>query len=305
MDSIDRAIISSVFENCRISYEALARQVKLSPNAVKNRVHNLIEDGVLSQFLVVFNPKVIGAESFQAIVTTNGTESQRDFVNTIGSHPAIGHISTLATVKGGAYLVWGEFTSIDMLHEIRTYLRNLEEVVDLEIYVVLSEYKEPLEELGKLHLRVLRALRTNPLMQISEISQQIGLSPKTVRRALREITDSQRVRFIARPDFAAGSLVNLHIRIEWDETLITLEKLKKWIHSEFPLEFWSPWASATSSLMYAEFVVESLQEAECISNTIRESEFVKSSTTLVAYSSGKFPYPSQTLLNELLDTEEE
>lgn len=302
LDSIDRTIIASVFENCRISYEALARKVDLSSNAVKNRVHNLINQGVFAQFLIAYNPRVIGAESFQAIVITNGTESQKRFVDILGSHTGIGHISTLATVRGGAYLVWGEFTSIEMLHEIRTYIRNLEEVQDLELYVVLTNFEEPLNELGRLHHRVLRVLRKDPLMQISEISQKVNLSPKTVSRALREITESQRIRFLARPDLAAGSLVNLHIRIEWDDNLISLEKLIEWLRSEFTLEFWSPWPSATDSLMYAEFVVESLQEAETISNKIREAEFVISSTTLVAYSSGKFPFPSQIKLNELLDS---
>jgi len=41
---------------------------------VKNRVHNLIDSGVLSQFLIAYAPSTIGADSYQAVVLTNGTE---------------------------------------------------------------------------------------------------------------------------------------------------------------------------------------------------------------------------------------
>ena len=106
LDAIDRTILQMAYANCRISYEALARIVNLTPNAVKNRVHNLIESRVLSQFLIAYAPGAIDAESYQAIVLTNGTENSKDFVQILGANPLVGHISTIATVRGGAYLLW-------------------------------------------------------------------------------------------------------------------------------------------------------------------------------------------------------
>jgi DNA-binding Lrp family transcriptional regulator len=138
-------------------------------------------------------------------------------------------------------------------------------------------------------------------MQTSEIAQKTNLSPKTVRRALREITEGGKVKFIARPDLAAGSLVNIHIRMQWNEKKISLQELITWLYDRYPVEFWSPFPSATEPMMIAEFVVKDLQEAERISSELHEAEFMESSTTMVAFSSGKFPYLSQIKLNELLD----
>ncbi|TFG94831.1 Lrp/AsnC family transcriptional regulator [Candidatus Thorarchaeota archaeon] len=301
MDAIDRTIIQMAYANCRISYEALARIVKLTPNAVKNRVHNLIENRVLSQFLITYAAGAIDAESFQAIVLTKGIENPDDFVEVMGANPMIGHISTIATVKGGAYLLWGEFIGTEMLHEVSTFLRNLDEVEDVDLYVVLSDQESLTGEFSNLHIKVLQVLRDNPLMQTSEIAQKTNISPKTVRRALREITEGGKVKFIGRPDLAAGSLVNIHIRIHWDEKKISLEKLLKWLNEKYPIEFWSPFASATEPMMIAEFVVKDLQEAERISSKLRQVDFIDSSTTMVAFSSAKFSYPSQIKLNELLD----
>ena len=301
LDAIDRTIIQMAYANCRISYEALARIVNLTPNAVKNRVHNLIENRVLSQFLIAYAPGAIDAESYQAIVLTNGSEIPTNFVKTMGVNPLIGHISTIATVKGGAYLLWGEFIGTEMLHEVSTFLRNLDEVEDVDLYVVLTDQESLIGEFSNLHIKVLQVLQDNPLMQISEIAQKTNLSPKTVRRALREITEGGKVKFIGRPDLAAGSLVNIHIRMYWNEKKISLEKLLKWLNEKYPIEFWSPFASATEPMMIAEFVVEDLQEAERISSELRQTDFIESSTTLVAFSSAKFSYLSQIRLNELLD----
>ncbi len=301
MDAIDRTIILALYENCRISYEALAQKVKLTPNAVKNRVHNLIAKGVLTHFLIVFNPSEIDAESFQAIVLTDGSEDPSKFVSTLGLSPMIGHANTLATVQGGAYLVWGEFIGTEMLHEVSTFLRNLDKVHDVDLYVVLAPKREPKGEFSKLHLRVLKGLQSNPLMQTSEIAQLTGISAKTVRRALKEIAAEGKVSFRGRADLAAGSLVNIHIRIEWDEKTISLEKLVKWLNTKYPVAFWFPFPSATEPMMIAEFVVEDLQEAERISSELSATDFVKSSTTMVAFSSGKFSYLSEIKLSEILD----
>jgi DNA-binding Lrp family transcriptional regulator len=301
LDAIDRTIIHMAYANCRISYEALARIVNLTPNAVKNRVHNLIDSGVLSQFLIAYAPGVIDAESFQAIVLTNGTENSKDFVEMMGANPMIGHISTIATVHGGAYLLWGEFIGTEMVHEVSTFLRSLDEVEDVDLYVVLGDQEILTGEFTNLHLKVLRVLRDNPLMHTSEIAQKTNLSPKTVRRALREITEGGKVKFIGRPDLAAGSLVNIHIRMHWNEKKISLQELKSWLYDKYPVEFWSPFASATEPMMIAEFVVKDLQEAERISSELYEAEFIESRTVMVAFSSGKFSYLSQTKLDEFLD----
>jgi DNA-binding Lrp family transcriptional regulator len=305
LDAIDRTLIQMAYANCRISYEALARIVKLTPNAVKNRVHNLIDSGVLSQFLIAFAPGAIDADSYQAVVLTTGTENSAEFVKVMGASPLIGHISSLATVKGGAYLLWGEFIGTEMLHEVSTFLRNLEEVEDVDLYVVLTDQEHLTGEFSNLHLRVLQVLRENPLMQTSEIAQKTNISPKTVRRALREIREGGKVKFIARPDLAAGDLVNIHIRMHWNEKKISLQELLNWLNEKYPIEFWSPFASATQPMMIAEFVVNDLQEAERISSEIHQTDFINSSTTMVAFTSGKFPYLSQIKLNELLDQVED
>ncbi|MFW9890520.1 MAG: winged helix-turn-helix transcriptional regulator [Candidatus Thorarchaeota archaeon] len=306
MDQHDRTIFAKLCANCRVSYETLARETGLSPNAVKNRLNNLIENGLVSQFKVILNHKMMDADTFQGVVITDGTERIEDFVDSIGESPLVGHISTVASVNGGAYLVWGQYSKIEMLSELGGFLRSLKEVEDVELHPLrrLNPSDGPVKiRFPKLHRRVLRVLVNNPQMQMSDIAQETGLSPKTVRRALREINEDGFVKFVVRPDLAAGGLVNLNIRILWDEKMCSIEDLVKWLKEEYPIEFWDPWVSALEPVVFAEFMVGDLHDAELISKRVREFPCVKSSTTLVSYSSTKFPYLAEIRLREMVEAE--
>lgn len=69
-------------------------------------------------------------------------------------------------MKGGAYLLWREFIGTEMLHKVNTFLRNLEEVASVDLYVVLSNHETLTGEFSHLHLKVLRVLQSNPLMRL-------------------------------------------------------------------------------------------------------------------------------------------
>jgi hypothetical protein len=108
------------------------------------------------------------------------------------------------------------------------------------------------------------------------------------------------IRFTARPDMAAGKLVNFYVRFEWDEDETSLEDVVYWLQEEYALELWDPTVSATDPIIFAEFVVENLHEAEEIARHIRSQPFVKSTSTLVSYSNQKFSYFAESMLNDMI-----
>ncbi|MCK6432517.1 MAG: Lrp/AsnC family transcriptional regulator [Burkholderiaceae bacterium] len=60
LDAIDRAILSALQENGRLSNVQLAERVHLSPSACLRRVKQLEEDGVIAQYVALLNAKVLG-----------------------------------------------------------------------------------------------------------------------------------------------------------------------------------------------------------------------------------------------------
>ncbi|MFW9787731.1 MAG: Lrp/AsnC family transcriptional regulator [Candidatus Thorarchaeota archaeon] len=299
MDLIDKTIMIEIATNCRISYRDLSRKIGLSSNAVKNRVQALLDSGAISRFAISLSAAMINAEHFIALVITDGTEDIDQYLGKMGESPMVGHISLLASADGGAYLLWGQYIGSSMLSELRTFLHNPPEVRDVEVRTILWKHGQKMK-LTKLHFRILAVLQKNPRALINDIAADTNLAPKTVRRAIRELMEGGGIHFSARPDTAAGHFVNFYVRFEWNEDETTLEDIVKWLQDKFSLELWDPTVSATDAIIYAEFVVDDLHQAEAIARHIRCKPFVKSTTTLVSYSNLKFPYFAESKLDEMI-----
>ena len=60
LDSIDRAILTELQREGRLSNQDLAQRVHLSPSACLRRVKALEDNGVISQYVALVNPKAVG-----------------------------------------------------------------------------------------------------------------------------------------------------------------------------------------------------------------------------------------------------
>ena len=208
LDEIDIAILREMNTNCRASYRALAQKTGLSPNAVKHRLAKLVDDGVIARFAIKLSVEMAGFDCFLAFVLTDGTEKISDFTSIIGEMPMVYHVSALACLSGGAYLLAGEYSGPVMLAELGAFLRGLEQVQSVELHTMLTTdlHAGHKTEFSKSQLKVLRCLIQDPRMKISEISQMAGLTPKTVRRSLKELIESGGVHFSSSFDMAAGGI---------------------------------------------------------------------------------------------------
>ncbi len=59
-DAIDRAILTQLQQNGKLSNVELAQRVHLSPSACLRRVKQLEESGVIAQYAALLNPKAVG-----------------------------------------------------------------------------------------------------------------------------------------------------------------------------------------------------------------------------------------------------
>lgn len=60
LDAIDRAILSELQNDGRLSNVELAQRVHLSPSACLRRVKQLEESGVIAGYVALLNPKLVG-----------------------------------------------------------------------------------------------------------------------------------------------------------------------------------------------------------------------------------------------------
>jgi DNA-binding Lrp family transcriptional regulator len=75
LDAIDRAILTELQADGRLSNVELAQRVNLSPSACLRRVKQLEDSGVIAQYVALLNPKLVGQHGVSFTIINLATMS--------------------------------------------------------------------------------------------------------------------------------------------------------------------------------------------------------------------------------------
>ena len=92
LDSIDRAILTELQTEGRLSNLELAQRVHLSPSACLRRVKALEESGVIAQYVALVNPRAVGKHGISYTIInldSMGTPQLEAFEQAVRDHPEI------------------------------------------------------------------------------------------------------------------------------------------------------------------------------------------------------------------------
>lgn len=89
LDDSDYRILQILAENSRVSYAEIGRQISLSQSAAKERVQNLLDNGVIKQFSVVVDYEKLGYPLKVVISLKFKNDEFRRFIDDIHQFPEI------------------------------------------------------------------------------------------------------------------------------------------------------------------------------------------------------------------------
>lgn len=94
LDKTDCKILYELDKNARASYASIAKQVRLSKQAVQKRVERLVSSGIISHFITVINMANFGVMPTQVYLTLRRSSEERKkaFVAYLLQHPSIPQI---------------------------------------------------------------------------------------------------------------------------------------------------------------------------------------------------------------------
>ena len=280
----------------------MADKLGITATAVKKRVMKLLERGVIDCFMTTLNFKMIDSDLLFALVQTDGSEFEEDFIEELGSQPFVVQVSPIVCGTGGLYAVFAVTSGLSGLSDFGTFIRTLNLVKNSDIHVLLYPGGKKVT-LTKTQLRVLKFLVDNPRMSIVEIAEQSGMTARRIRRTIDELQEGEGVLFSVLWNLGIGGLTEVLLQIEWDEKTTNHETVIDWLKKNYPLEYWSPFISAAFPVIFARFVVEKLETIELIAREVKRQPFVKSLSTLVFYSNYLFDWPGVTELRRLFESE--
>jgi len=317
LDLLDKQIILALNANCRISYQALACELGLSVNAVKKRINKLIETGVIIEFYAYLSLAMSGGEILLGIITLEASASGQKVLDSIS---AAHHVFAGSVLSDGRLLLFAEYRGALELDELGRFLHGLEGVTQIEVHTLLYE-KGGECELTKTDLKVLKVIKNNARMPITQIAENTELTPKRIRAVLKKLmgetgsapeyfteptsfgdarTTRQCVHFRILWNLNAAGSTTFIIRIDWNVEKGTRGDLIDWLQNEYPNEFWYALTSASTPTLFCVFVVEHFRDAEPLTQEISNGPLVASVDILFGYPTKTFDNPRAVLLNQLI-----
>jgi DNA-binding Lrp family transcriptional regulator len=250
MDNIDFGLCMMLVVNSRIPYRELAEIFKMSTNSIHKRIKSMVDLGVIQNFntkLSMLNfPNAVHAILFGR---TN-KEHKADLLQNLGEHESIFNVTQ---ASGDLYYIHSYISHISELDPLVSFVRQKGEITNPEIGLVsvapipntpqtselqLKSMTDNSEKLGDVTLSnmdylIINALKDNSRKSVTDISDEIGVSTKTVRRHLSRLEDKKLLDYSIDwyPDKSAVVLsiiiLNLDPNTEVDKTTLIFELRKK------------------------------------------------------------------------------
>lgn len=140
IDDVDQKILEALYDNSRVSYTELAKQIGLSRVAVQARIQALKEKGVIERFTVVVNPTKVGIDVSAFFNVDVEPRKLNEIAEKLAMHPAV---SSLYHMTGPSTLhMHGIFKN---MHEMESFmfdtLYSTSGIIHVESQMLLKRYK--------------------------------------------------------------------------------------------------------------------------------------------------------------------
>jgi len=297
LDQIDKMIIQELRNNCRISFENLARECGISANAVKRRVNKLVEVGIIEKFVINLSLEMMNGQYLIGSIKTDGDEDENEFVNLVGKYSMVTH-SFYDSL--GYCVLFAEVPGAKGFSELGSYLRSLKHTKEVSLHP-LPRDRGGIIDLTPTHLKVLQILRDNPRIAISTLAKKTGLTARKARKAVNQLIDSQAIRFTFHLKLNAGGATMFVIRLTWDEKQTNETKIINWFKSNYDQEFWYHYTSAAEPVIWAILVVDHMRETEPILRNLKLVSSVNATNMVFPYPEKRFKGLGNVMLDELLE----
>jgi DNA-binding Lrp family transcriptional regulator len=193
MDEKDFRLLAAVHKDARQSYQSIARGVSLSAPSARDRLKRLESGGVLHGYGLWIDPSVFGLD--EDLVFFKSPRTREEVLGVLAS-PSV------------AWIGW----KLDGGLTVGVWSGDVDDAVD-ELAALLRERptgtartgRRDLPSLSRLDWAVIEALIDDPRIPFGDLTSRTGLSPKTVRKRLAALLESETLAIMPRQGASEGS----------------------------------------------------------------------------------------------------
>jgi DNA-binding Lrp family transcriptional regulator len=268
MDSKDLEIIKLLISNSRMPFSALAKNVKLSLNGVKKRIHKLEKEGVIKGFSCELSFGILGEETGLArIKVSSAIERVQDVIDTIGNHELIFTVGV--GIDNKIIAVFTYKTSSEVV-KLENWLKSISQVETVEIFLLLSRPIKDTIKLVPADYKIISELRNNGRMPLQTLSERTQISTRTLKKRLDRLSNAGLIYFSTL--LSPGSSEELIIftifctlRLEANKIDFFQEAMKI-----FAANFWVGWIVVEKSIAILSFFAPSIKTIRNVEEELKQ-----------------------------------
>lgn len=199
IDGLDEKLINLLQRDGRQSSESLARQLGISPSTVLRRIERLIHRKVM-RIVGVVDPDRVGLLLAAMIGLDVESGKLTAVVNALVRHPCVKFASP--TTGRFDVLMFALFSSNDELSEfVERDLAGIDGVKDSETFICLNVRKGRFAQYAPvgstLEEKIIQLLQKDGRQSSESLARQLGVSPSTALRRVRDLIKSGVLRIVA------------------------------------------------------------------------------------------------------------
>ena len=191
MDEIDLLILRKLLENSRVTYRELAEMNNMSVSAIHKRIKKLEDEEIITAYIA--QPSVIALKClFVLIFGTSDAKSMDAVSRELGQHESIRFVG----IAGGKFLyITAYLRDISELQGYGAYVSKTAQIREPTIGIINIPYITTPEPLSSIDFKILKTLNRDARKPITDIADDLGLSPKTVRKHLDRMIENRLASF--------------------------------------------------------------------------------------------------------------
>ncbi|MHA2393324.1 MAG: winged helix-turn-helix transcriptional regulator [Promethearchaeota archaeon] len=270
MDSQDLEILKLLLFDGRMSYESIAKSVGLTPYLVKKRITKFVDLGVIQKFTTNLNFLLFQKSVCYTLADVKPGTDQEDLIRRIG---------ILDEVSGGAISLQNKMQIIHTYSDDHDFKKNLEklmkfeEILNMENFILLipSSLNFKNTRLTKTDWKIIDSMKNNCRKTDVEISKELGISTKTVRRRLSYLKENLIILFMIDLDTSAADFLSYLLIVKFQR--IASESYSEVIN--IVKNYFYVWRIANQEAFIFTVFIDKLREIDEQVKKIEKLPFVK------------------------------
>jgi DNA-binding Lrp family transcriptional regulator len=192
MDETDIAIVKYLQQNSRMPYRELAANLGLSMTAIHKRLQLLKSNGVIRRFTTVVNPALYDALN----VLIYGRVGKRNLEEAIKNIGASDYTADIVAAGGNDIYVTAYIDDLSELEDYAQFVKSTSKMNEAVIGIINPIDEAPLEptKLSQTDFKIIRSLRHDSRRSYSDLSKDLRISVKTVKRRIEKLLDNNVIK---------------------------------------------------------------------------------------------------------------